>query len=200
MAKYWAMCEWFDQTCGDLINYIDEKGETENTIFVYVCDNGWVQNENNSTYDPVSKRSPYDLGMRTPIMYKWKGKITPEIDEQNLVSSLDMVPTVLDLIGLQRPDDLDGINVLNESEQNKRDAVYGEIYEHDFNTVEESLNYRLVMTNPYKLILPNPKNKPDEKVQLFNIYEDPYEQIDLADEKPEVVKELKDKIEDDWVK
>ncbi|MFC4095231.1 sulfatase family protein [Euzebyella saccharophila] len=199
VAKYWAMCEWFDQTCGDLINYIDEKGETENTIFVYVCDNGWVQNENNSTYDPVSKRSPYDLGMRTPIMYKWKGKITPEIDAQNLVSSLDMVPTVLDLIGLERPDDLDGINVLNEAEQNKREAVYGEIYEHDFNTVEESLNYRIVMTNPYKLILPNPENKPNEKVQLFNIYEDPLEENNLAPNNKEVVSELQQILEETWV-
>ncbi|MBC7000632.1 sulfatase [Cytophaga sp. FL35] len=199
VAKYWAMCEWFDQTCGDLINYIDEKGETENTIFVYVCDNGWVQNENNTTYNPISKRSPYDLGMRTPIMYKWKGKITPEIDAQNLVSSLDMVPTVLDLIGLERPDDLDGINVLNEAEQNKREAVYGEIYEHDFNTVEESLNYRVVMTNPYKLILPNPKNKPNEEVQLFNIYKDPFEENDLAPNHKEEVSELQQILEENWV-
>lgn len=199
VAKYWAMCEWFDQTCGDLMDYIDEKGETENTIFVYVCDNGWVQNENNSTYDPISKRSPYDLGMRTPIMYKWKGKIMPEIDAQNLVSSLDMVPTVLDLIGFERPDDLDGINVLDEAEQNKREAVYGEIYEHDFNTVEESLNYRIVMTNPYKLILPNPENKPSEKVQLFNIYEDPFEENDLAPNHKEVVIELQQILEETWV-
>lgn len=55
VAKYWAMCEWFDQTCGELIDYIEEKGQTENTIFVYVCDNGWVQNENDSKYNPISK-------------------------------------------------------------------------------------------------------------------------------------------------
>ena len=36
VAKYWAMCEWFDNTCGELIDYIEEKGQTENTLFVYV--------------------------------------------------------------------------------------------------------------------------------------------------------------------
>lgn len=198
VAKYWAMCEWFDITCGELMDYIEEKGETENTIFVYVCDNGWVQNEHNPTYDPVSKRAPYDFGLRTPIMFKWKGKIEPELDDRSLVSSLDMVPTVLDLVGIDRPKELDGINVLNDGELTDRKAIFGEIYKHDFNNVEESLNYRMVMTYPYKLIVPNPKNRPDEKVQLFNIYDDPFEQVDLVDKNPSVVEELTRTMEESW--
>lgn len=71
---------------------------------------------------------PYDYGMRTPIMFKWKGKITPKLDDRTLVSSLDMLPTVLDLIGIERPEELDGINVLNETELTNREAVFGEIY------------------------------------------------------------------------
>ncbi len=198
VAKYWAMCEWFDITCGELMDYIDKKGQTENTIFVYVCDNGWVQNENDGAYNPISKQAPYDYGLRTPIMYKWKGKITPGMDTLSLTSSLDMVPTVLDLLGLESSEELDGINILDETERNNREAVFGEIYNHDFNTIEEGLKYRMVMTNPYKLIVPDPKNRPNEKIQLYNIFKDPFEQVNLADERPEVVDDLRNKLEASW--
>ena len=198
VAKYWAMCEWFDRTCGELMDYIEQKGQTENTLFVYVCDNGWVQNENDSKYNPISKRAPYDYGMRTPIMFKWKGKIEPKLDDRTLVSSLDMLPTVLDLVGIERPKELDGINVLNETELNNREAVFGEIYAHDFNTVEESLKYKIAITAPYKLIFPDKTNRPNEKIQLFDIYKDPFEEEDLAGENPEIVLKLKEKIQEAW--
>jgi uncharacterized sulfatase len=198
VAKYWAMCEWFDITCGQLMDYIEEKGQTENTIFVYVCDNGWVQNEENSAYNPISKQSPYDYGMRTPIMFKWKGKITPKLDENSLVSSLDMIPTVLDLIGMESPEELDGINILNETKLKNRKAIFGEIYNHDFNTVDESLKYKIVMTDPYKLIIPNEMNRPNEEIQLYNMYKDPFEQMDLAKEHPEIVGKLVNSIQEEW--
>ncbi|TQO37493.1 putative sulfatase [Arenibacter algicola] len=198
VAKYWAMCEWFDITCGELMDYIEKKGQTENTLFVYVCDNGWVQNENDGAYNPISKQSPYDYGLRTPIMYKWKGKITPKLDTLSLTSSLDMVPTVLALLGMDRPEELDGINVLDETEIKNREAVYGEIYNHDFNTIEDGLKYRMVMTNPYKLIVPDPKNRPNEKIQLYDIFKDPFEKVDLAGERPKVVDDLMKKIETSW--
>lgn len=198
IAKYWAMCEWFDQTCGNLIDYIEEKGETENTLFVYVCDNGWVQNENNPSYSKNSKRSPYDFGLRTPIMYRWKGKIIPERDSLTLASSLDMMPTVLTIVGIEKPSNLDGINILNKMEAKNRDVIYGEIYNHDFNTIEESLFYRMAITNPYKIIVPNNSNRPDEEIKLYNIYEDPTEQQNCAAKYPDVVERLKRQIENSW--
>lgn len=200
VAKYWAMCEWFDQTCGDLMDYIEDKGETENTLFVYVCDNGWIQNEDNPSYSKISKRSPYDYGLRTPIMYKWKGKIAPLRDSTTLTSSLDIMPTVLRLLDMEVPEELNGIDILDKAALMNRDAIYGEIYEHDFNTIDSSLQYRMVMTNPFKLILPDTDNKPDEKIKLFNIYDDPTEQQNMAKEHPELVTELKQRIEADWNK
>ena len=44
IAAYYAMCEWFDETCGQLIDYLEQKGVRENTLIVYVTDNGWIQN------------------------------------------------------------------------------------------------------------------------------------------------------------
>ncbi|NNF32527.1 MAG: sulfatase-like hydrolase/transferase [Saprospiraceae bacterium] len=198
VAKYWAMCEWFDITCGQLMDYIEEKGQTENTLFIYVCDNGWVQNEQNSSYNKISKRSPYDYGMRTPIMYKWKGKIEPKLDTSLLSSSIDIIPTILSLLDIEKPQDLKGIDVLDNSMLENRKAIFGEIYAHDFYTVESSIYYKIAYSNPYKLIAPNEKNKPGEKIQLYDIYNDPYEKVDLSESMPEKVTELQNMIEASW--
>lgn len=200
VAKYWAMCEWFDQTCGELTDYIDGKGQNENTLYVYVCDNGWVQNETNASYNENSKRSPYDYGMRTPIIYKWSGKIAPGYNTRSVATSLDIVPTVLSLLGIERPEGLDGIDVLDEEALKQREAIYGEIYAHDFNTIDNSLYYRMAITDPYKLIVPDKDNKPDEVVQLFHLSDDPFEQTNLAEEHPEIVRELTSKITDSWAR
>ncbi|MBC2844700.1 sulfatase-like hydrolase/transferase [Winogradskyella flava] len=195
VAKYWAMCEWFDQTCGELFDIIEEKGLTENTLFVYVCDNGWVQNLNDSKYNEISKRSPYDLGMRTPIMYKWAGEIKPKMDTTTVVSSIDMVPTVLDILNIDKPKNLPGINVLDEEALNNREEIFGEIYAHDFTTIESSLFYTIAIAPPYKLIVPDVVRKPKEKIQLFNIDEDPFEKQNIASSNPELVEKLNKKIE-----
>ncbi|WP_282135231.1 sulfatase-like hydrolase/transferase [Seonamhaeicola maritimus] len=194
LAKYWAMCEWFDETCGELFDIIDEKGLTKNTLFVYVCDNGWVQNPDESGYMKQSKRAPYDLGMRTPIMYKWAGKIKAKIDTETVVSSIDMVPTVLSLLDIEKPKALPGIDVLDEEQLNNRDVIFGEIYAHDFDTVESSMFYNIAIAPPYKLIIPDAVRKAKEKIQLFNIDEDPFEKNNIAKNKPEIVKDLQDKI------
>jgi arylsulfatase A-like enzyme len=195
LAKYWAMCEWFDETCGELFDLIDDKGLTENTLFVYVCDNGWVQNPNNGSSGKTSKRSPYDLGMRTPIMYKWAGKIKPKIDTETVVSSIDMVPTVLDILNIEKPFNLPGISVLDKENLEKRDVLFGEIYAHDFDTIESSLFYTIAIAKPYKIIVPDPVRKAKEKIELFNIDIDPFEKNNIADSQPEIVKKLKSKIE-----
>ena len=167
VAKYWAMCEWFDMTCGQLMDYIEVKGQTENTLFIYVCDNGWVQNEHNARYNEISKRSPNGYGIRTPIMYKWKGKIEPKEESTLLSSTMDIVPTILGILEMEQPAALSGIDVLDKAQLESRKAIFGEIYAHDFNTVEESIFYKMVLTNPYKLIVPDEKNKPNEEVQLL---------------------------------
>ena len=52
VAKYYAMCEWFDETCGQLVDYLDKKGLTQNTLIVYVGDNGWIQDPAANGYAP----------------------------------------------------------------------------------------------------------------------------------------------------
>ena len=127
-------------------------------------------------------------------MYKWAGRINPKTNSETVISSIDMVPTVLDILDIKKPENLPGISVLNETAINKRETVFGEIYAHDFDSVETSMYYNIAIAPPYKLIVPDAIRKPNEKIQLFNIDEDPFEKNNIAENNDEVVKKLKQKI------
>src|SRR5205823_9058028 len=62
VAKYWAMVEWFDETCGQLLDHLDQHDLAKNTLVFYVSDNGWIQDPQAARYAAKSKQSPYDGG------------------------------------------------------------------------------------------------------------------------------------------
>ena len=64
------MCEWFDETCGELLDFLDENKLADDTLVLFVTDNGWIQSTDSGRYAPKSKRSQYDGGIRTPIMLR----------------------------------------------------------------------------------------------------------------------------------
>jgi|GEM_PF-88043 len=203
IAKYWAMCEWFDETCGQLLDHLDEKKVSENTIVLYVTDNGWINLENRSAYAPRSKRSQYEGGTRTPIMVRWPAQVAPKMDKENLASSIDLVPTVLSALGLEDEitPEMDGINLLDAKAVASRKAIFGEILEHDIQHMTDpvaSLMYRWVIDGDYKLILPYSERLPNAKTELFNLKADPFEKKDLSAEMPGRVEELTAKIESWW--
>jgi len=99
VAKYWALIEWFDETCGELIKHIDDAGLKENTLFVYLSDNGWITNPTTGRYADKSKQSQYDGGLRTPIMVRWPGTVKPAMSP-DLAQAIDLVPTLLVAAGL----------------------------------------------------------------------------------------------------
>jgi len=199
VANYWAMCEWFDITCGQLMDYIEKKALSENTLFIFVTDNGWIQDPDKpGRYAPRSKREPYDMGIRTPIIYRWKGVIEPELDETSLVSSIDIATTVLEICGIQPDVEMQGINVLDKEIRKRRDAIFAETYAHDFSAIDSSLYYRIIITNPWKLILPDPVNQPDQSPELYNLDDDPFEWSNQAEAHPEITSRLRQQLEDWW--
>lgn len=199
VAKYWAMCEWFDLTCGQLINFIDQEALSSNTLIIYVTDNGWIQDpEKPNRYADRSKRTPYETGIRTPIMFRWPGHIVPKTDQIHPVSSIDIATTISGVTGLTPASEMPGINVLNQEALNQRTAVFAETYAHDFASVEASLYYRVAIDFPYKLILPDPQNKEGESPQLYHLVNDPMEEKDLAAKAPEKVRALKNQIIKWW--
>lgn len=203
IAKYWAMCEWFDQTCGELLDHLEEKQLTEETLVIYVCDNGWIQEPDKpNRYAVRSKRSPYDGGIRTPLMFKWPGKIKPEMNTTTLASSIDIVPTILAACNLAKDENLPGLNVMDRQSMNNRTAIFAEAYEHDIQTLEEptrSLTHRIGLDFPWKLIVPDTTNLPEESIALFNISQDPEEQENLIKTHPLEAKRLAKQIDDWWI-
>ena len=186
IAKYWAMCEWFDETIGQLRTIVKEHGRPDNTVIVYVTDNGWINLPNESAYAPRSKRSQYEGGIRTPIMFCWPGHVQPGRDDEHLVSSIDLVPTTLALLKQTPPAELPGIDVLDDQKLTGRKAIFGEILEHDIVDMDKpqsSLMYRWMIQGHKKLIVPS---KVGEQPELFDLKVDPQEKNDLFDKASKV--------------
>ncbi|SMO48662.1 sulfatase family protein [Fodinibius sediminis] len=216
IAKYWAMIDWFDMTVGKLLGSIEQRGLEENTLVVYVTDNGWVQNpDTDNQFIWPSKQSPYDDGIRTPITYKWPGEIPARMDTTTFVSSNDIAATVLSLLDIAPKDALPGINVLDREKLQAREAVYSEDYNHDIADVHEptkSVEHRVILKRPWKLILPNRQGSPQEaelsgggrfidmveEPKLYHIVNDPHEQQNVASGHPAVVEELTQQLDSWW--
>jgi uncharacterized sulfatase len=128
---YYANITWWDDGVSRLMDHIQARGLLEDTLFIYVSDNGWDQ-EPNDEYQQVAggdfndgpygsgglkgKGALHDLSFRTPIIFYWKGRIQGSFNETSLVSSMDIVPTILDLVGLPIPDELPGRSLLTALE------------------------------------------------------------------------------------
>lgn len=205
LARYYAMCEWFDETCGDLVQTLENRGLRENTLIVFVVDNGWIQSveppkQGQNHFDQKSKRSPYDGGVRTPILFRWPGTI-PAAKRDDLVSTIDLAPTILAAAGMNPPPSMQGINLLPFIEEAKsidRNAVFGEIFVHTCVELGQpglNLTHRWIREGAWKLIVSADSNS---KPELFNLLDDPQEKVNLATERPEDVAKLNDRLKEWW--
>ncbi len=211
IAKYYAMVEWFDETCGQLIDFLDNKNLRENTLIYYVCDNDWIQKPDEEGFDFGSKQSPMDGGVRTPILISWPSKIKP-VKRVDIVSTIDFFPTMLSVAGIEPPSDLPGLNIWNELITEKpidRKMIFGEAYGHDIidkDNPEASLANLWCIDNNWKLILCydgkiegwgkfTHEEMRKEPVRLYDILKDPHEKSNLATQHPEVVARLSKEIE-----
>ena len=214
VARYYAMVEWFDETCGQLLGRLDAKGLTQNTLVVYIGDNGWIQQENGSGYAPRSKQTANEGGIRQPTFYSWPGVIRPGLRGEQLGSSIDIVPTALAAAGLTPPKNLPGYNllpVLKSGQPTPRTIAYGETFAHDVANIDrpaDSLVYRWVIEGKWKLLLTydgavsaryassNPRD--EKRPQLFDLLADPHENKNLAAQNAAVVAALAAKLDAWW--
>jgi arylsulfatase A-like enzyme len=200
IAKYWAMCTWFDETCGQLLDDLDARKIADNTIVIYLADNGWIQDPAADRYAPKSKQSPYEGGLRTPIVIRWPAKIRPHTSER-VASSLDLAPTILTAVGLRPSAEMPGINLLDDAAVNRRQTIFGEIFTHDAVDIRRpasSLRYRWVIEGDWKLIVPAPQNTPQGSTELFNLQADPGETRNRAEEDPPGVAHMRALIDEWW--
>jgi arylsulfatase A-like enzyme len=195
---YHAMVAWLDETMGELDDYLQENGLKENTVILYLADNGW-----DAAYAHKrdrAKLSPYEMGIRTPMFIRWPGKVEPARDEETLAHILDFPVTILDITGARNPGDLPGLNLTHENAMKARKSVFVEAYTHDIADLADPSKSRIadvVIDGWWKLIEPGPV-KPDrpfsgapETTVLYDLKNDPLEVNDVAKENPEQVARLK---------
>lgn len=196
-GTYFAMVDWLDETCGELLAHLDEQGLTENTVVLYISDNGWPGKD---------KVYPSELGMRTPIMIKWPGEVAPKMDVSNVASNIDLAPTILGIAGLEPDALMQGVDLLDFERVQARKYVFGDNFHHDMAAAdrpESSLRGRTLISNNWKLIVwqdeqPDLRRIPwqteppaGKTVQLFNLQLDPFEQTDSAAKHPDLVDALR---------
>jgi len=200
VAKYWAMVEWFDETIGDLLKNLETQGVADNTIVVYVTDNGWIQNPSAPKYAPKSKQSQYDGGLRTPIMVRWPAQVKPHLSGA-LAMSVDLMPTLLTAAGLKPTKEMQGVNLLDEKAVGMRQTIYGECFTHnsmDLQKPAASLRWRWLIDGDWKLIVPAKQNEPNEIVELYNLTADKFEEKNLAADEADRVTALQKKLDAWW--
>ena len=214
LARYYAMCEWLDETVGYLITHLDDRKLAQDTLVIFLADNGWVQLQGNRPLiDTRAKMSPYDAGIRTPILLRWPGHIKPQRDEKVLASSVDLAPTALAACNLKPEQSMAGVNLLDRAALTKRTSIFGSLFVHtsiDIDNPVANLKYRWMIRDRWKLIVPYPPNvslplwegQPgtgwSTDVELFDILSDPQEKSNLSRSRADLVRSLRDEINLWW--
>jgi uncharacterized sulfatase len=112
-GKYYANVTRFDERVGEVVAHLERMGLRSRTLVVYVADNGWQQEPDESPSvkslgGPKGKWSLYEMGFRTPILFSWPGTIPRGRVLNELVSTVDVFATLVDFAGLEPPADRSG--------------------------------------------------------------------------------------------
>ena len=219
VARYWGNVERFDRTVGDLLDHLDRERLARDTLVVYVTDNGWIQSPDRPKFAPRSKLSPYEGGLRTPIMLRQPGAIPPGSSDA-LASAIDIMPTVLAACGVPAPAGLPGIDLLDAKAVAARRQIFGECFTHtlvDLDDPSKSLLWRWTIRDDeqtphqhrWKLIVPTSVTTEATTgggvgagvgagVELFDLAADPNEAQNLAASEPEIVQQLTQSLVANW--
>lgn len=218
VARYYAMIEWLDETVGELVGYIDRRGLRQNTLVIYVADNGWIQTDTGTAQDQVRTRgklTPYEAGIRTPIAIRWPARVEPKRDERTLAGSIDVAPTILRAAGIEPPSAMVGTNLLDASALARRKVLFGSLAAHtsvDLHNPVANLKYRTVVREDgWKLIAPYEPNRSVTLTingltadwmllgpELYNVLDDPREAKNLIRERPRIAEELRALLDKWW--
>jgi arylsulfatase A-like enzyme len=108
---YYAMCTAVDDAVGDLLQALDDKGLTDNTLVVFTTEHGHNFEHRWNDHD---KRLCYDISARVPMLMRFPGVIKEGQVSESLISSIDLYPTMTNLMGLVAGPGLDGQNLGNQ--------------------------------------------------------------------------------------
>ena len=103
MSYYYNSTKRLDDTFGKIMQLLEERGLKENTLVIFMSDNGIAV--------PFAKCDNYNASNRTPWIARWPGVIRAgAVNDQNFISGVDFMPTVLDAAGINPPKKMDGVS------------------------------------------------------------------------------------------
>jgi uncharacterized sulfatase len=189
VRNYRANLTRFDATVGEVLDRLEESGLREQTLVLYVSDNGW-----NSTPDAAislmggdkGKGSIYELGFRTPLVVSWPGVLAAGARDDRLVSLVDVFATILDFAGAEPVPCASGrslLPLLVGRGDFQRESVIGGRY-------DERPRPWFLRTRTWRYVW-FPGDQPEE---LYEIEEDPFETRNVADAHREQIRRFRDEL------
>ncbi|WP_168564837.1 sulfatase family protein [Crateriforma spongiae] len=142
IALYYDEISRFDQYIGKVVETLDRQGVLENTVVFVISDNG-------RPFPHCKTRVNVD-GVRTPLVVHWPAGLKATGSTQSLVSVIDLVATMVDLAGVDRPPTFQGVSIrpiLNDSDATVRRFAFAEHNWHDYRARE-----RAVITQDHLMI------------------------------------------------
>lgn len=162
---FYALCTQIDYQIRYLVGTLRLEGILDDTIIMFTSDHGDML----GNHDMAAKRIFYESSANIPMILspnKGNPKVREGVLDDRLVGFADVMPTLLDLCGIDAPETVDGISMVGTE---TREYLYGECGEDDHSS-------RMIRTDRHKLIYYPVGNHS----QLFNLVEDPHEMHDLA--------------------
>ena len=160
-----------DHELGRVLDYLDESGLSDNTIVIYCSDQGFFLGE----HGWFDKRWMYEQSLRTPLIVRWPGIVTPGTINKDIVSPLDFASTFLDVAGVEVPEDIQGESLVRilkgDTPDEWRKSFYYHYYEYPgYHYVRRHYG---VTDGQYKLIH---FYEPDvDEWELYDLHNDPRE-------------------------
>jgi N-sulfoglucosamine sulfohydrolase len=120
IAEYYSSVHRLDETVGEILRALKEVGQEDNTLVMFLSDNGMAF--------PYAKANCYLNSTRTPWIVRWPGVVRPgQMDDRHFISGIDFMPTILEAAGLPKVEGMDGrsfMPLLNGGEQDWREDVF----------------------------------------------------------------------------
>lgn len=184
LCHYYAMIENLDWNVGRLLQTLDSLNLTRNTIVVFTSDHGDMMLSHGQHY----KRRPQEESSRVPFLIRYPRYIPGGRTCTGLASCIDIVPTLLDLMGLESPNKTEGLNLAGflkaKARYPRHSAVFMECPKFGCRDYDPGLYaplpWRAVRTEKHKAVWLKAK-KTMRLVQFFDLSEDPFEMHNLAE-------------------
>jgi len=191
-AIYAAMIQSVDECVGRVLDELDELGLAEETLILFTSDNGGLKGPTDNAPLRSGKGFPYEGGIRVPLLARWPEVIPAGVVLDTLSSSIDLMPTIVDACGVDRPRaELDGLGLMGAL-QGEEKLLRNDLFWH-------FPHYRAGVKAPYSIV-----RSGDWKLikywglgyELYDLSEDLGEERDQSEERPALVSELSWKLED----